>query len=593
MKSRIEGEVRFDPGARALYAADASNYRQVPIGVVMPRSAEDIVQTIALCREHGAPILSRGGGTSLAGQCCNVAVTMDMSKHFNRVVELNSAQALARVEPGLVLDELQKAIKSHGFIFAPDPATHNHCTLGGMIGNNSCGIHSVMAQFRGGGPRMSDNVHELEILTYRGLRMKVGRVSEEECAAVIRNGGAPGEIYSRLKSLRDRYAGLIRARFPQIPRRVSGYNLDELLPENGFNVGRALVGTESTCVTVLGATVQLMPEPAARSLLILGYADACHAGDHVTEIMEYQPIGLEGIDKELVDYMRKRGMHPRDVAILPEGGGWLFLEFGGESKADADDQARKLMAVLKRSPHPPAMKLFDDKEEEAKMWEVRESGLGATAFVPGMKDAWPGWEDSAVPPEHVGKYLRTLRGLFDKYGYHAALYGHYGQGCIHCRIDFDLVTHAGLAKYRAFVEEAADLVLSLGGSLSGEHGDGQARGELLQKMYGAELVDAFREFKSIWDPDGKMNPGKVVDARADPFGAAPRHRVSALGTGDAFASFRTMAGVFPGRPCVALAWANVAGTRAAPCAPVTWSRARKNTRPGAGRICCLRCWKGK
>ncbi len=512
LRRRLRGEVRFDAGSRALYATDGSNYRQVPIGVVIPREVEDVMETVALCREFGAPILSRGGGTSLAGQCCNVAVVLDMSKYFNQVLEIDAARKLARVRPGLVLDDLQKETIRHQLLFGPDPATHNHCTLGGMIGNNSCGIHSVMAQFRGGGPRTADNVHELEVLTYEGHRMRVGRTSEAELARLIQAGGPQGRIYDQLRSLRDRYAGLIRQRFPNIPRRVSGYNLDELLPEKGFQVARALVGSESTCVTILEATMMLVPAPAARSLLILGYPDAYHAGDHVPEIMAHQPIGLEGIDDNLVSYMEKRGMHPKDVAILPPGRGWLFVEFGGESKADTDAQARALMAKLQANADRPSMKLFEDEAEERKMWEVRESGLGATAFVPSMKDAWPGWEDSAVPPEQVGEYLRRLRHLFDTYQYHAALYGHYGQGCIHCRIDFDLVTRAGLAKYRAFVEDASNLVLSLGGSLSGEHGDGQSRGELLSKMYGPELVRAFQEFKHIWDPQGRMNPGKIVNA---------------------------------------------------------------------------------
>jgi FAD/FMN-containing dehydrogenase/ferredoxin len=511
LKKRVRGEIRFDSGSRALYATDGSNYRQVPIGVVLPRSGEDVVTTVALCQKHGAPLLSRGGGTSLAGQCCNVAVVMDMSKYYNRVLEVDRAKRTARVEPGLVLDELQKQLKPQGLVFGPDPATHNHCTLGGMIGNNSCGTHSVMAQFRGGGPRTADNVQELDILTYRGLRMKVGPTSEQELASIIAAGGPRGEIYAKLKHLRDMYAALVRARYPKIPRRVSGYNLDELLPEKGFNIARALVGSESTCVTVLEATVMLMPAPVARSLLILGYPDAFHAADHIMEVLEHKPIGLEGIDDELVDYMRKRGMHPRDVAILPPGGGWLYVEFGGDSKEDADQQARRLMAELARDRHPPSMKLFDDLEEEEKMWEVRESGLGATAFVPGMRDAWDGWEDSSVAPERVGEYLRKLRALFDKHDYHAALYGHFGQGCVDCRIDFDLVTHAGLQRFRSFLTEASDLVLSMSGSFSGEHGDGQSRAELLPKMFGPELVRAFREFKAIWDPDGLMNPGKIVD----------------------------------------------------------------------------------
>ena len=505
LRKRIEGEVRFDDGSRALYATDASNYRQIPIGVVIPRTIDDVIQTVALCREYGAPILSRGGGTSLAGQCCNVAVVIDMSKYLNQVLEIDVERKLARVQPGTILDDLQKAAKPHGLIFGPDPATHDHCTLGGMIGNNSCGVHAMMAG------RTADNVEELEILTYDGLRLKVGKSSEHEIERIIREGGRRGEIYRGLKSIRDRYAQLIRERYPKIPRRVSGYNLDELLPEYGFNVARALVGTESTCVTVLEATVQLLHNPPARSLLVLGYPDVYSAGDHIPEIREAHPIGLEGLDDRLIDYMKKKGMHPDDVAMLPEGGGWLLVEFGGETKEESDAQARELMSRLKKDQNAPTMALLDDPQAEYKIWQVRESGLGATANVPGMRNTWPGWEDSAVPPDKVGGYLRDLRKLFEKYNYDCSLYGHFGQGCIHVRIDFDLETKQGISNYRSFIDEAADLVVSYGGSLSGEHGDGQARAALLPKMFGEELVGAFREFKSLWDPQWKMNPGKVVD----------------------------------------------------------------------------------
>ncbi|HEX6780323.1 MAG TPA: FAD-linked oxidase C-terminal domain-containing protein, partial [Ktedonobacterales bacterium] len=319
------------------------------------------------------------------------------------------------------------------------------------------------------------------------------------------------EIYERLRSLRDRYAGLIRARYPRIPRRVSGYNLDELLPENGFNVARALVGTEGTCVTVLEATLNLVHSPPARSLVVLGYPDAYVAGDHIMEIMEHQPVGLEGFDSRLVQDAKKKQLHTESVGLLPEGGGWLMVEFGGETKEEADERARRLMAALQRKPNAPSMKLYDNPTEETQVWEIRESGLGATARVPGQPPTWAGWEDAAVPPEKLGNYLRDFRKLYDRYGYNCALYGHFGQGCVHTRIDFDLKTAEGIRHWRSFLDEAADLVVSYGGSLSGEHGDGQSRAELLPKMFGPELVGAFREFKAIWDQDWKMNPGKVVN----------------------------------------------------------------------------------
>ncbi len=511
LKKSIEGEVRFDAGSRALYATDASNYRQAPIGVIVPRTIQDIIATIEIAREFHVPVLGRGGGTSLAGQCCNVALVIDTTKYLHRVIDIDPVRRLARVQPGAVLDHLRRQTRKHGLTFGPDPATHDHCTLGGMIGNNSCGVHSVMAQFAGTGPRVSDNVEELEILTYDGARMRVGRTTDAALENLIQEGGRRGEIYAGLRKLRDTYAPLIRERYPRIPRRVSGYNLDELLPEKGFQVARALSGTESTCALFLEATLRLIEEPRARSLLVLGYPDVYSAADHILEVMEHRPIGLEGLDQELIEYNKRMNRHTEELELLPKGGGWLLVEFGGETKQAADDKARQLIAALQRSAHAPTIKLYDDPVAEAKVWEVRESGLGATAFVPGQPDSWAGWEDSAVPPERVGDYLRDLRRLFKKYDYAVSVYGHFGQGCVHCSIPFELTTRHGLEKYRAFVEEASDLVLSYGGSFSGEHGDGQSRGELLPKMFGPELIQAFREFKAIWDPRGMMNPGKVVD----------------------------------------------------------------------------------
>lgn len=514
LREGVRGEVRFDPGSRALWATDASNYRRVPIGVVLPRTVEDVVRTVEIAREHGAPVLARGGGTSLAGQCCNTAVVIDFSKYLHRVVAVDADGARARVEPGLILDDLRDATAEHGLTFGPDPSTHAWCTIGGMVGNNACGVRSVLAEFEGPGPRMSDNVEELEILTYDGLRIRVGATPEAELERIIRQGGRRGEIYGRLRDLRDRYAELIRDRFPDIPRRVSGYNLDELLPENGFHVARALVGTESTCVTVLEATVTLLPSPRERVLLALGYPNVYEAADHVPAIREHRPMGLEGFDDVLTGYMRRKGMHPEDIALLPEGGGWLLVEFGGESRDEARQKAEEAIGALERD-GGPSMRLFEDPEEQAKIWKVRESGLGAIAHIPGEPDTWEGWEDSAVPVAALGDYLRDFRDLLRKYDYHAALYGHFGQACVHTRIPFDLTTAAGIEAYRAFTREAAELVVGkYGGSISGEHGDGQSRGDLLPLMFGEELVEAFREFKAIWDPDGRMNPGKLVDPAA-------------------------------------------------------------------------------
>ena len=505
LRARIHGEVRFDDGSRVLYATDASNYRQAPIGVVIPRDLEDMRQTIALCREFGAPVLPRGGGTSLAGQCCNVAVVLDTSKHLRRIIEIDPARRIARVEPGVVLDELREQAEKHHPTFGPDPATHNRCTLGGMIGNDSCGVHSVMAG------KTEENVEALEVLTYDGLRLSVGPTTEDDLAAIIAAGGRRGAIYAGMKAIRDRYAELIRARFPNIPRRVSGYNLNELLPENDFNVARALVGTEGTCATTLEATLRLVASPPVRTLVVLGYPDVSRGAEHTAAIMAHLPTGLEGFDHHLIEDISKKHLLVENRALLPDGGGWLLVEFGGESRAEANDKAHTLMDELRRGGGAPTMRLFDDPAQQKMIWEVRESGLGGTAFVPGIGMTWPGWEDSATPPAHFGAYLRDLRQLMDRFGYRGAFYGHFGQACLHTRLDFDLKTEQGIATFRHFMEEAADLVVRCGGSLSGEHGDGQSRAELLPKMYGAELVEAFHAFKAVWDPDNKMNPGKIVD----------------------------------------------------------------------------------
>ena len=501
----VTGEVRFTDGDRALYATDASNYRQVPIGVVIPRDVQDVISTMALCCKFGAPFLSRGGGTSLAGQCCNTAVVVDYTKYLNHILVLDPDRRVAWVEPGVVLDDLRDAAERHHLTFGPDPATHNHNTLGGMIGNNSCGVHSVMAG------RTADNVVSLDVLTYDGLRLTVGPTDEAEFRAIIAEGGRRGEIYRRLDALRRRYADLIRDRYPRIPRRVSGYNLDELLPERGFNVARALVGSEGTCVAILKAGLQLVHSPPVRIVVIIGFPDIYTAGEAVPLVLEHHPVGLEGMDERLVDFMRLKHEHGAALKSLPTGCGWLLAEFGGDTEEEAVAKAQGLMRVIERNHKVAEARLIRDKATQARIWEVRKAGLGATAFVPHHPDAWEGWEDSAVPPARVGAYLRELDALFKKYRYESALYGHFGDGCIHCRINFGLRTESGVATWRSFLGEAADLVVAHGGSISGEHGDGQSKAELLGKMYGPELLQAFREFKAIWDPDGRMNPGKVVD----------------------------------------------------------------------------------
>ena len=499
----VKGEVRFDRGSRALYAADGSNYRQIPIGLVVPRDDNDVIAAVAACRKFGAPVLPRGAGTSLAGQTCNVAVVLDFTKYMNKILEINLEGQFARVQPGVVLDTLRNKAEEHRLTFGPDPSTHSRCALGGMIGNNSCGTHSLLAG------KTVDNVIELRILLYDGTLLTVGATNgDADLNSIIAQGGRRGEIYSKLRALRDQYANLIRAKYPNIPRRVSGYNLDQLLPENGFHVAKSLVGTEGTCMVVLEAKVRLIQSPQHRSLICLGYRDTFSAADHVPEILPFKPIGLEGFEGSIVDGLRIK--KTPNLELIPEGRGFLLVEFGSDDPREAEETAKRLIEQLKKTADPPTMRLYT-KAEARHVWKLRESGPRAAAAAPGMPAEWEGWDDAAVPPEKLGNYLRDIRKLLDEYDYHAAFYGHFGHGCIHMRVSFDLQSEQGIRDYGEFVERAADLVVSYGGSLSGEHGDGQSRAALLPKMFGPELIRAFAEFKSAWDPDNKMNPNKVVN----------------------------------------------------------------------------------
>jgi FAD/FMN-containing dehydrogenase/Fe-S oxidoreductase len=509
LRAKIRGEVRFDASSKALYATDASNYRHIPIGVVIPRDEADVIATVAICRSFNAPILSRGAGTSLAGQGCNAAVILDFSKYMNNMGAIDPETRTVHVQPGIVLDRVRDAAEKFALTFAPDPATHSRCTIGGMIGNNSCGVHALM------GGKTVDNIHSLDLLLYDGTRMTVGPTTEAELEANIQAGGRIGEIYSALKQIRDTYADQVRARFPNIPRRVSGYNLDELLPENNFNLARALVGSEGTCAIVLGATLQLVESPPCRTLVGLGFPLVFLAADHVPQILEHKPIGLEGVDGYLLEALRSKQKYLSDLELLPPGDGFLVVEFGASTQAEANAKARAFVAAMKTLPTQPACRIYTT-DEAKRVWHIRESGLGATAHMPTSDgktaEGWEGWEDAAVDPVHLGSYLRAIRALMAEYNYSSAMYGHFGQGCVHMRINFDLVTPEGILKFRRFVDQAADITLAHGGSLSGEHGDGQSRAALYPKMFGEDLMQAFRQFKRIFDPTNRMNPGKLIDA---------------------------------------------------------------------------------
>jgi len=499
----IEGEVRFDRGTAAIYSTDASNYRQVPVGVVIPRHEEDVERALQLARENSIPILARGGGTSLAGQTCNTALVLDFSKYMNAIQRIDRNLDLAVVQPGVVQSHLNTALAPHGLFFAPDPATKDRCTIGGMLGNNSCGAHSAAYG------KSSENLLAVDVLLYDGTRLKLGPVSDAEFDATVAAGGRTGELYQQLRAINTRYSDLVRARYPKIPRRVSGYNLDELLPENGFNLARALVGSEGTLAITLSATVKAVPRPRQLVLVTLGFSDIYVAADQVPWILEHRPEALEAFDQQLVEFGKIKGLDA--VRLLPSGCAFLIVELGGATLDEARGRGEALLQQAKRVPLCTGSTLLADPVQRDSVWRLRESGLGAGASRPGFPRTWPGAEDVAVAPAKLGAYLRRFTQLLDKRQLRVSIYyGHFGEGCVHCRVSFDLMSPEGIAVFRATMEELGDLVGEFGGSISGEHGDGIGRSELLPRMFGSELIGAFGEFKRAFDPDGRMNPGTIV-----------------------------------------------------------------------------------
>ncbi|WP_217139718.1 FAD-binding and (Fe-S)-binding domain-containing protein [Streptomyces sp. AC627_RSS907] len=478
LRKAVRGEVGFDVTSRALTTMDASNYRRVPLGVVAPADADDVAAVLEVCRAHGVPVVARGGGTSIAGQATGTGVVLDFTRHMNRLVSLDPEARTAVVQPGLVLDRLQEAAAPHGLRFGPDPSTHSRCTLGGMIGNNSCGSHSVAWG------TTADSVRELAVLTARGRRLRPGQGW----------AGAP----EGLRELAEGELARLRTGFPELPRRISGYALDALLPERGADVARSFCGSEGTLGVVTEAVVRLVEAPRARALAVLGYADEAAAAQAAAGLLPLGPLTVEGMAVDLVP--------SASVAGLPRGGAWLFVETGGESEAEARAGAE---AVVRAADAVDALVVADPAGQRA-LWRIREDASGTATRMPDGSEAWPGWEDCAVPPARLGGYLRDFRELLTAHGLRGTPYGHFGDGCIHVRIDFDLLTDAGVARFRRFSQELADLVVAHGGSLSGEHGDGQARAELLPRMYGEEMVAVFERAKAVWDPDDLLNPGMLV-----------------------------------------------------------------------------------
>jgi len=474
---------------RAEYSSDASNYRVVPAVVVFPRHADDIVAALGVCRELGVPIVPRGAGTSIAGNALSTGVVLDLSRHFNRVISVDPEERTAVVEPGAVLDSVTAAAARHGLRFGPDPSTHSRATIGGAIGNNACGSRAL----RYG--RTADNVVALDVVTGTGTRFTARRYGPDVAAA--------GPEVAQLAALVHGHLATVRTEFGRFTRQVSGYSLEHLLPENGADVARFLAGTEGTLALTLQATVRLVAAPKATALAVLGYADMAAAAEAVPALLPHSPVALEGLDSRLVDVVRAR-RGGAAVPDLPRGGGWLFAETAGTTEAEARDAAAKLVAdaacldsVIITGAHATAL------------WRIREDGAGLGGRTPAGAPAWPGWEDSAVPPDKLPAYLRDLTALMRRYGLDGVMYGHFGDGCVHVRIDFPLRDRP--AVLREFTTDAARLAAGYGGSASGEHGDGRARGELLPAMYSAEAIGMFGAVKRIFDPANLLNPGVIVD----------------------------------------------------------------------------------
>jgi len=481
LRRRIDGEVDASTRRRAEYSSDASNYRVVPEAVLFPRSAEDVAAIVAAARDEGVALTARGAGTSVAGNSIGPGWVIDFSRHLGRVLEIEAEARIAKVQPGVVLADLQRDAARWGLRFGPDPSTQARCTIGGMIGNNACGPRAVQWG------RTVDNVRELRLIDGRGREI----VASEGFAA-----------HPELEAFTRRHLATIRTEFGRFGRQVSGYSLEHLLPERGRRLAAALVGTEGTCGLTLEATVSLVPLPGATVLTVLGYPDMPSAADDVMPLLPLRPLAIESMDAHLVEVVRA---HHGAVPELPAGAAWLFVETAGQTRAEALAAAEAVV----RAASPIAARIVPDTGEARQLWRIREDGVGLAGRTYDGRPAWPGWEDAAVPPERLGAYLRDFERLKAEHGVHGLSYGHVGDGCIHTRLDLPIADAP--ERFRRFLEDAADLVVGYGGSLSGEHGDGRARGELLARMYSSAALGAFAEFKRIFDPEGILNPGIVVD----------------------------------------------------------------------------------
>ncbi|MCV2394974.1 FAD-binding protein [Actinotalea sp. M2MS4P-6] len=484
LRAAVRGDVDASTLRRAAYSTDASNYRVVPQVVVVPRDVDDLVAVHQVALETRTPLTLRGGGTSVAGNAIGPGIVVDTSRHL-RAIRVDPESRTATVEPGVVMSDLQAAARPHGLRFGPDPSTQNRATLGGMIGNNACGPHAVAYG------RTADNVVSLDVLDGHGRRWTAG------------SGTGALDAVPGLADLVQANLATIRTELGRFGRQVSGYSLEHLLPENGTHLARMLVGTEGTLATVLGATVDLVPIADAAVLVVLGYPDMASAADAVPALLAHDPLAVEGLDARLVEVVRR---HHGGVPELPPGAGWLMVEMGGATQQEALDRARAAAADAGTA----ATRVLPPGPEATAMWQIRADGAGLAGRTPAGAQAWPGWEDAAVPPERLGVYLREFEALMAAHGVDGLPYGHFGDGCVHVRLDLPLERVADVAGFRAFLEESAALVVSHGGSLSGEHGDGRARSELLSTMYSPDALAAFAAVKDLFDPHDVLNPGIVV-----------------------------------------------------------------------------------
>ncbi|RDH75960.1 FAD-binding oxidoreductase [Mycolicibacterium moriokaense] len=505
LRSQIRGAVHDDAAARGLYATDGSNYRVVPDLVVVPADADDLAAAVVLTAGAGAPVTMRGGGTSMAGNAIG-GVVIDASRHVNRILDIDVGNRTAVVEPGVVLTHLLAAARPHGLAFGADPSSGSRATLGGMIANNACGAHSVAWG------TTADNVRSLDVLLADATRCTVEyRGDRAELAA---RPGREGELHRSLQAFVDDNELAIGRRFGRFTRQISGYALHRLLPEHGYDVAGLLCGSEGGFAATLRATVALTPLPGARVLCVLGFSDSVTSAECVPVVLAHSPLTMESINVDLVDRLPGEVRRAAIEAGLPAGRAWLLVEMGGEDRVAAELSAEKMLAALRDSGSPASASLVADPAAQAVLWRCRTDAAGLATRRADGAEAWGGWEDAAVPPERLADYLRGLDELMGRYGLSGASYGHFGEGCMHMRIDFDLLSAKGVAAYRSFVEEATDLVVSLGGSVSGEHGDGRARSELLGRMYGSDGLALMAGMKRIWDPHSVMNPGVVVDPPA-------------------------------------------------------------------------------